>query len=78
MSTHNICFRSEIRKISCGYPLLSVGMLEAPCQGVSYDFLSTQVPCQGASYEYPQQMFSWRNKKDIMWIPHLFWGYEEC
>ena len=25
MSTHNICFREEIRKI-CGYPLLSVVM----------------------------------------------------
>ena len=27
MSTHNICFRGEIRKIICGYPLLSVAML---------------------------------------------------
>ena len=24
MSTHNICFHGEIRKILCGYPLLSV------------------------------------------------------
>ena len=23
---HNICFRGEIRKILCGYPLLSVAM----------------------------------------------------
>ena len=28
MSTHNVCFRGEIRKILCGYPLLSVGMPE--------------------------------------------------
>ena len=28
MSTHNICFRREIRKILCGYPLLSVAMLK--------------------------------------------------
>ena len=28
MSTHNICFRGEIRKILRGYPLLSVAMLE--------------------------------------------------
>ena len=27
MSTHNICFRQEVRKIICGYPLLSVAML---------------------------------------------------
>ena len=27
MSTHNICFRGEIRKILCGYPLLSVAKL---------------------------------------------------
>ena len=26
MSTHNICIRQEIRKILCGYPLLSVAM----------------------------------------------------
>ena len=28
MSTHNICFRGEIRKILCGYPLLSVAMMK--------------------------------------------------
>ena len=27
MSTHNIYFRGEIRKILCGYPLLSVAMM---------------------------------------------------
>ena len=27
MSTHNICFRGEIRKILCGYPLLFVAMM---------------------------------------------------
>ena len=26
-STHNICFHAEIRKILCGYPLLSVAMV---------------------------------------------------
>ena len=26
MSSHNIRFRAEIRKILCGYPLLSVAM----------------------------------------------------
>ena len=26
MSTHNICFCREIRKILCGYPLLSVAV----------------------------------------------------
>ena len=29
MSTHNICFRGEIRKILCGYPLLSLAMFRA-------------------------------------------------
>ena len=29
MSTHNIWFRQEIRKILCGYPLLSVAMSSA-------------------------------------------------
>ena len=26
MSTHNICFPGEVRKILCGYPILSVAM----------------------------------------------------
>ena len=30
MSTHNICFRGKIRKILCGYPLLSVAMNTGP------------------------------------------------
>ena len=30
MSTHNVCFRGEIRKILCGYPLLSVAMVAKP------------------------------------------------
>ena len=30
MSTHNICFCGEIRKILCGYPRLSVAMLNHP------------------------------------------------
>ena len=29
MSTHNMCIRGEIRKIICGYPLLSVAMYGA-------------------------------------------------
>ena len=29
----------------------------------------------GASNEYPQHMFSWRNKKNIMWIPPLICSY---
>ena len=30
MSTHNICFCRERRKILCGYPLLSVAMYQCP------------------------------------------------
>ena len=30
MSTHNICFCREIRKILCGYPLISVAMGRDP------------------------------------------------
>ena len=32
MGTHNICFCREIRKILCGYPLLSVAMVFAENQ----------------------------------------------
>ena len=36
---------------------------------------SLEAPWRGASNEYPQHMFSWRNKKNIMWIPPLICSY---
>ena len=39
MSTHNICFRGEIRKILCGYPLLSVAM----CAGRAFTGITSGV-----------------------------------
>ena len=37
MSTHNICICSEIRKILCGYPLLSVAMSGAQLESAVSD-----------------------------------------
>ena len=50
---------------------------------ISFSFLhkniccgySLEAPQQGASNEYPQHMFSWRNRKNIMWIPPLICSY---
>ena len=36
---------------------------------------SLEAPHQGTSNEYPQHMFLWRNKKNIMWIPPLICSY---
>ena len=36
---------------------------------------SLEAPQQGASNEYLQHMFSWRNKKAIMWPPPLICNY---
>ena len=36
---------------------------------------SLEAPRRGASNEYPQHMISWRNKKNIMWIPSLICSY---
>ena len=36
---------------------------------------SLEAPRWGASNEYPQHMFSWRNKKNIMWLPPLICRY---
>ena len=36
---------------------------------------SLEAPRRGASNEYPQHMFSWRNKKNIVWIPSLICSY---
>ena len=39
MCTHNICFSVEIRKLQCGYPFLSGGMLlEMMFQNVKLSF----------------------------------------
>ena len=37
---------------------------------------SLEAPRWGASNEYPKYMFYWKNKKNIMWIPHLIKSYE--
>ena len=36
---------------------------------------SLEAPRRGASNEYPQHMFSWRNKKNILWIPPFICSY---
>ena len=38
---------------------------------------SLEAPRRGASNEYPQHMFPWRNKKNIMCIPPLICSYVE-
>ena len=42
MSTHNICFRGEVRKILCGYPLLSVAMLTVMKINETSGYMATQ------------------------------------
>ena len=37
---------------------------------------SLEAPRRGTSNEYPQHMFLWRNKKNIMWTPPLICSYE--
>ena len=38
---------------------------------------SLEAPRRGASNEYPQYMYSWRNKKNIMYIPPLICSYAQ-
>ena len=42
MGTHNICFHGEIRKILCGYPLLSVAMYKE-LELLSVQFIKTLI-----------------------------------
>ena len=44
MSTHNICFREEIRKILCGYSLLSVAMRVSKTDGKFHSFMYLLIP----------------------------------
>ena len=50
MSTHNICFRGEIKKILCGYPLLSVAMTTA-------FFYNTTAGIQSKTVLEPKQIY---------------------
>ena len=54
MSPHNICFHGEIRKILCGYPLLSGAMYGVPTHMVKKQYISGQV----ASYMPLDQKYS--------------------
>ena len=60
MSTHNICFCGEIRKILCGYPLSSVAMFETKM------YLAGIL--QGNSMEYPQDMHWYKNNNTLSLI----------
>ena len=70
MSTHNICFRREIRKILCGYPLLSVAVhciiesLHFSSSG--YDFIMSQ-GCKTTNHnECPEHYGWWGNQKSLI------------
>ena len=79
MSTHNICFHEEVRKIFIGLDkngyhvnIFFLFLNENICCGYSLEVpwkhmlcYSLEVPWLGSSNEYPQHMFSWRNKKNI-------------
>ena len=66
MSTHNICFCGEIRKLLSGYPLLS-GRMEFPGIFPQNHILgySLEAPLQGTSNVYAQDVFLWKNKENI-------------
>ena len=51
-------------------PILFLFLNENVCCGYSLE-----APHRGTSNEYPQHMYSSRNKKNIMWIPHLICSY---
>ena len=65
MSTHNICFRGEIRKILCGYPLLSVAMrIYTVCQSVLDLQLLTFLPqCMCPNADIEESMTGTRDQK---------------
>ena len=85
MSTYNICIYGQIRKIFTCYSLLSRPTPPDKARffylkvSIFFLFLHENICCgyssealhRGASNEYPQHMYSWRNQKNIIWLPHL-------
>ena len=53
MITHNICFRREIRKILCGYPLLSVAMVEVLIPNPLTGVMSCAVSLPTCNFIFP-------------------------
>ena len=62
MSTHNICFLREVRKIL----VMSTHNI-CFCENICC-VCSLEVPHRGTSNENTQHMFSWRNKKNIHYL----------
>ena len=80
MSTHNICFRWEIRKILCGYPLLSVAMghkIYTICH-FTKQFETQQL--LHINQKLSQKMYEKKNIKILGNLPYLFkkWNNKTC
>ena len=78
MSTHYVCFHGSIKNRVPDKALF----LTQNQQHFSYFFkkktccgYSLEVPHQGTYNKYPQHMFLWRKKKNIVWIPPPIWSY---
>ena len=72
----NLCWMNECQssRISVKkYWYFFLFFHENICCGYSW-----KVPQWGTSHEYPQHMFLWRSKKNILWIPSLITGVVEC
>ena len=52
---HNICFHWEIRKILCGYPLLSVALIQIKCFS---SYTRNRILCNAFQCFYLKQCFS--------------------
>ena len=66
LSTHNICFGWEIRKLNFCYALLTKILIIVLSMGLKMCFGCSKQPSQwDSSFEYPQQMFWLRNKNII-------------
>ena len=75
MSTHNICFHGEIRKILGGYPLLSVAMIRSRLLGkiqtgsMKMSFINQCIAPDKALFQ-PKgtDIFFYFSMKTLLWV----------
>ena len=75
MSTHNVCFPREIRKILCGYLLLSVAMMPSTFPRI-IDTLSRAlfcIPYKKKGVHSKRKEYASRERSDL-----IFWKCAGC
>ena len=69
---YSILFNAPLSTFSFQTKILISVLIFFSCKHMLWVLIRSSLHLRGASNEYPQYIFSWRNKKNIIWIPILY------